>query len=196
MTRMGELENEIGHPAGQNRMRAYPHDSRVSSAAGMRRVFFGLLAAGLLGLLPASSSAAITDPKGTDMTVQIAKMVAGMPGVVVLDNTRLRLLPVGWSRSEINRAALGERLGADVLILVDEQRDAFAYIDAQTGEELFKIREDSPDDLPRSAASLVEELRDIRPFKVPIVLVLKDPAPAKRGIFLLRPDYFDDCPIP
>jgi hypothetical protein len=83
-------------------------------------------------------------------------------------------------------------LAADVLILVDEQRDAFAYIDAQTGEELFRIRENSLDDLPCSAAALVEELRDIRPFKIPVVLVLKNPAPARLGIFPLRLDYLDD----
>ncbi len=156
---------------------------------------FGAIAAALMALGPFLSGAAITDPEGTGMTARVAAQVAKIPGVVVLDDSRPWLLPVGWSRSEASRAALGQRLWADLLILVDEQRDAFAYIDAQTGQELFVIREDSPDDLPRSAVVLVEELREAQQIKVPVVLVLKNPVRRRRGIFPLRPDFLADPPI-
>lgn len=73
-------------------------------------------------------------------------------------------LPEGRKEAELtneDRKALGGGIPAILLLVLSEKGDAFRYVDAVTGEELFRIREQTPEDLARSAGLLVEELRDV-----------------------------------
>ena len=122
---------------------------------------------------------------GTLMTAEVAKI----PGIEVIGRGQIKLLlgaqVLASTTSE--RLALGRLLAADLLLLVEPKRIAFAWIDTQTGEELFRIREDSAEALARSAVALVEEGRDVAAGNILRELlrsggnrVKQEPAPAFR----------------
>ena len=67
--------------------------------------------------------------------------------------------------------ALGTRFAARLVLLVSPAGDAFGYVDVATGEEWFRIREDTQEELVRSAFALVEELRDAE--RVPRFLLVE-----------------------
>lgn len=105
---------------------------------------------------------AVFAPDATDAGALVTAEVSKIPGIMVVERDQIKLLisqqvvPV----SPRERLALGRLLAADLLLLVEPKRNAFSWIDAQTGEELFRILEDSPAALARSAVALVEENRD------------------------------------
>lgn len=91
----------------------------------------------------------------------IAEKVGKLEGVEVVQDTLQ--LKEGRKEKELTnqeRIAMGVKSQVQLLIVVDIRGDAFSYVDAATGEELFRIREDTPQDLANSAYALVEELRD------------------------------------
>jgi hypothetical protein len=92
----------------------------------------------------------------------IAEEISRLDGIEVVRET-LKLEEGRSPRSLTNgeRRALGRQWRVQLLILVDPSGEAFAYVDADTGEELFRIREGTPANLARSAFLLVEELRDV-----------------------------------
>ena len=93
-------------------------------------------------------------------TAQITEALAKLDGVEVLSRDQVERQAGKPNATAEERKALGKLLGVHLLILVDPSGDAFAYVDATTGEELFRIREDTPEKLAQSAFVLVEELRD------------------------------------
>jgi hypothetical protein len=91
----------------------------------------------------------------------IAEEIAKLDGIEVVRETLQ--LKEGRKETDLTneeRQALGRQWQVQLLILVDANGDAFAYVDADTGEELFRIREKTPVELASSAFLLVEELRD------------------------------------
>jgi len=122
---------------------------------------------------------------GTLMTAEVSKI----PGIEVIGHRQIKLL-LGAQvlvTTTHERLALGRLLAADLFLLVEPKRIAFAWIDTQTGEELFRIREDSAEALARSAVALVEEGRDVAAGNILRELLLsggnrakQEPAPAFR----------------
>ena len=117
----------------------------------------------------------------------MADGVEKIPGVKVFRRGQIRLLPGEpiATDSESGRRTLGRVLAADILLLVDAGRNAFAFIDAQTGEELFSIREDTPEWLVRSADALVQEQSEMQTVRLTVVIVLEN-----RGADRVKRDYF------
>ena len=118
----------------------------------------------------------------------MAAEIAHIPEVRVCRRSQIRLLPGEQMEtgSESGRRTLGRVAGADILLLIDASRNAFGFIDAQTGAELFRIREDTPELLVRSAAALIQEQRDVQTVRATIVIVLENSGVdrAKQGYFL------------
>jgi hypothetical protein len=104
---------------------------------------------------------AVFAPEDSDAAAVVTAEVSKIPGIEVVERGQIKLLlseqALGSTPRE--RLALGRVLSADLLLLV-EKGNAFAWVDARTGEELSRIREDSADKLARSAVALVEENRD------------------------------------
>jgi len=104
---------------------------------------------------------AIFSPEDSDAAAMVTAGVSKIPGVEVVERSQIKLLlgeqVLGTTTRE--RLALGRVLSADLLLLV-EKGNSFAWIEARTGEELFRIREDSAEILARSAVALVEEQRE------------------------------------
>jgi len=117
----------------------------------------------------------------------VAAEVDKIPGVKVFRRGQIHLLPGEQiaTDSESGRRALGRVLAADIVLLVDAGRNAFGFIDAQTGEELFRIREETPDRLVISAVALVQEQCDMQTVRLTAVIVLED-----RGADRVNRDYF------
>ena len=121
------------------------------------------------------------------MAELVAAEIARIPEVRVCSRSQIRLLPGEQMEtgSESGRKTLGRIVGADILLLVDAGRNAFGFIDAQTGTELFRIREDTPEQLVRSAAALIQEQRDGRTVRATIVIVLEN-----SRVDRVKQDYF------
>jgi hypothetical protein len=79
------------------------------------------------------------------------------------------------------RQEWARHLRADLLLLLGPRGDSFGYVEGPTGEELFRIREHSPDALAASARLLVEELRDAERLARWQVAVLDDAATAREA---------------
>lgn len=103
---------------------------------------------------------AIFAPADSGAAALLTAEVSQLPGIEVVEPQAPLGMPATLGESTGERLALGRLLAADLLLLVEPKRNAFAWIDARTGEELFRIREDSPGQLARSAVALVEEQRD------------------------------------
>lgn len=96
----------------------------------------------------------------SDSSTLVAKEIAKLDGVEVV-HERLESRASGNEvLTNEERKALGVVFRSELLLVVNARGDSFAYVDAGTGEELFRIREASTEDLARSAFALVEELRD------------------------------------
>lgn len=125
------------------------------------RLFGPLLAllfsatAGLAGL-PVKVAVIAFGP--SDSSGLVAKEIARLEGVEVV-HERLESKTSDVLTNE-ERKALGVVFRSELLLLVSPKGDAFAYVDASTGEELFRIRDESAEALVHSAFALVEELRD------------------------------------
>lgn len=107
---------------------------------------------------------AVYDSEGSEAEAVVTAALKKIPGIEVLGRDQIhRLLGAQEPGSTTReRLAFGRALPADLLLLI-EKGNAFAWIDAHTGEELFRIREDSAEALARSAVVLVEETRDASP---------------------------------
>ncbi len=124
----------------------------------MRATFALLLgAASCLAAPPVRVAVLSVDP--ADSSAIVAKEISKLEGVAVV-HQRLDPKPDqnALSTNE-GRKTLGVLFSAHLLLLVDAG-NSFAYVDAGTGGELFRIREETPEALARSAFLLVEELRD------------------------------------
>ena len=130
---------------------------------------------------------AVFAPEDSGVAALVAAGVEQIPGVKVFRRGQIHLLPDEQivTDSESGRRTLGRVLAADILLLVDAGRHAFGFIDAQTGEELFRIREDTPEWLVRSAVALVGEQRDMQTVRLTVVIVLEN-----RGADRVKRDYF------
>lgn len=112
---------------------------------------------------PPPQRVAIFAPADTNAGMVVTAEVSKISGIEVIGQRQIKLL-LGeqvLATTARERLELGRLLAADLLIIVEPKRIAFAWIDAQTGEELFRIREDSVEALARSAVALVEESRDV-----------------------------------
>ena len=125
---------------------------------------------------------AVFAPEDSDAAAVVTAEVSKIPGIEVVERGQIKLLlseqALGSTPRE--RLALGRVLSADLLLLV-EKGNAFAWVDARTGEELFRIREDSADKLAQSAVALVEENRDAAATDAPTAAVLDDEATKAAG---------------
>jgi len=125
---------------------------------------------------------AVFAPEDSDAAAVVTAGVSKIPGIEVVERGQIKLLlgeqALGSTTRE--RLALGRVLSADLLLLV-EKENAFSWVDARTGEELFRIREDSADKLARSAVALVEENRDAAATDAPTAAVLDDKATKAAG---------------
>jgi hypothetical protein len=126
-------------------------------------------------------------PEDSGVAALVTAEVSKIRGVSVFRRGQIRLLPGEQiaTDSESGRRTLGRVLAADILLLVDAGRNAFGFIDAQTGEELFRIREDTPEWLVRSAVALVQEQVDVQTVRLTVVVVLEN-----RGADRVKRDYF------
>jgi hypothetical protein len=125
----------------------------------MRALVLLLLTAGAsLAGLPVKVAVVNFGP--SDSSEQIARAIAKLDGIEVL-HERLESRAAGKETlTNDERRAFGVVFQSELLLLVSGKGDSFAYVDGGTGEELFRIREDSTESLVRSAFLLVEELRD------------------------------------
>ena len=132
-------------------------------------------------------SPAVFAPDDSALAASMAAEVAKIRGVKVFRRGQIHLLPGEKiaTDSESARRTLGRVLAADILLLVDAGQNAFGFIDAQTGEELFRIREDTPEWLVRSAIALVGEQRNMQTVRLTAVIVLEN-----RGADRVKRDYF------
>jgi hypothetical protein len=142
----------------------------------------------------AAASSAASLPQDSGVTAMVLAELRQLRGVTVFERGQIQLLPHELVRtdSEAGRRALSRALAADILLLVDPKRNAFGFIDAQTGEELFRIREDTSEHLAMSAFALVEEQRDVQTVRQTAVIVLEDPGFSEAGIFNIRRGYLTD----
>ena len=126
----------------------------------MRVLIFLLLSApGLLAALPVR--VAIVSLGAEASAVEIAAALKKLDGVEV--RRTKGSLPEGREESALtneDRKALAGEAPVLLLLLVGAKGDSFGYVDPATGEELFRIREETAEGLVRSAYLLVEELRD------------------------------------
>lgn len=115
----------------------------------------------VLGAAPAAAElpvrVAVLDAGDSAAAPLIARQLGRLESVTVLSE-KVTLHSDRNLTDEDRRALAAGR--AALVLLLDRKGDAFAYIDGVTGEELFRIREDTPEHLARSAFLLVEELRD------------------------------------
>jgi hypothetical protein len=126
-------------------------------------------------------------PQDSAVVELVASEIAHIPGVRAFRRGQIHLLPgeqVGTD-SEAGRRTLGGVVGADILLIVDARRNAFGFIDAQTGAELFRIREDTPEHLVRSATALIQEQSDAQTVRTTTVIVLEND-----GVDRAKRDYF------
>jgi len=121
-----------------------------------------------------------------DVTAAILAELEPISGVKVFGRADLRLLPGEGADSDEVRRDLGRRMGADILLLIEPERNAFGFVDAQTGEELFRIREGNSGRLARSAFALVQEQREMQTVRLTVVIVLEKPGCSRGGIFHVR----------
>lgn len=130
---------------------------------------------------------AVFAPEDSGLAALVAAKVSKIRGVKAFRRGQIHLLPGEQiaTDSESGRRALGRVLAADILLVVDAGRNAFGFIDAQTGEELFRIREDNPEWLVRSAVALVQEQSDVQTVRLTVVIVLEN-----RGADRVKRDYF------
>ena len=130
---------------------------------------------------------AVFAPEDSAVAALVADGVEQIPGVKVFRRGQIPVIPGGQiaTDSESGRRTIGRVVAADILLLVDAGRNAFGFIDAQTGGELFRIREDSPERLVRSAVALVGEQRDMQTVRLTVVVVLEN-----RGADRVKRDYF------
>ncbi len=96
----------------------------------------------------------------SDSSNLVAKEIAKLDGVVVIHERLESKTEGNETLTNEERKALGVVFRSELLLVINGKGDSFAYVDASTGEELFRIREDSTASLVRSAFALVEELRD------------------------------------
>ena len=146
---------------------------------------FGLAAVACAAAPPLSS--VVFAPEDSALAASMAAEVSKIRGVKVFWRDQIHLLPGEQiaTDSESGRRTLGRVLAADILLLVDAGRNAFGFIDAQTGEELFRMREDTPELLVRSAVALVQEQSDVQTVRSTVVIVLEN-----RGADRVKRDYF------
>ena len=144
----------------------------------------------LLSFLSIGISAAEAGP--ADVTAGILAELEPISGVRVFGRADLRILPGEEVDSNAVRRDIGRRMGADILLLIESRRIAFGFVDAQTGEELFRIREDTPERLARSAFALVQEQRDMQTVRLTVVILLEKPGCLKFRKLRTVPDYFED----
>ena len=125
---------------------------------------------------------AVFAPEDSDAAALVTAEVSKIAGIEVLERGQIKLLlgeqALGSTTRE--RLALGRVLSADLLLLV-EKENALAWIDARTGEELFRIRENSAEKLAHSAVALVEKNRDAAATDAPTAAVLDDLATKTAG---------------
>lgn len=105
---------------------------------------------------------AVFATEDSEAVARVTAEVSKIRGVEVLERGQIKLLlgeqvPGDTPRE---RQAFGRLLTADLLLLVESKRNSFAWIDAKTGDELFRIFGDSAGHLAESAVTLVEEQRD------------------------------------
>ena len=134
------------------------------------------------------------ESRESGVTALVVSKLSTLGGVKVVRRDQLHLLPHELVRtdSESGRRELSRTLAADILLLIDPRRIAFGFIDAQTGEELFRIREDTPEWLAVSAFALVQEQRDVQTVRQTVVIVLENPGFSRAGIFNVRRGYLTD----
>jgi hypothetical protein len=125
------------------------------------RFFLVLLLSVASGLAAEPLRVGVIQLGETDSPRVVAEKVGKLEGVEVVQAAHK--LKEGQKESEVTkeeRIALGLNSQVQLLIVVDINGEAFSYVDAATGEELFRIREMNSRDLANSAYVLVEELRD------------------------------------
>jgi hypothetical protein len=122
------------------------------------RAVLALLLSAATSLAGLSIRVGVVSSGSPPSSALIAKQIAKLEGIEVVHGQSP--FKPDQKLSDADRKALGVSLHVQLLILVDPSGDAFAYVDASTGEELFRIREKSPETLADSAFLLVEELRD------------------------------------
>lgn len=125
---------------------------------------------------------AVFAPEDSDAAALVTAEVSKIPGIEVIERKQIQLLigEQALASSSRERLALGRILSADLLLLV-ERGNAFEWVDAHTGEELFRIREDSIKKLAESAVALVEENRNAAATDKPTAAVLDDEATKVAG---------------
>ena len=137
--------------------------------------FLVFLLLGVTACAAAPLRVAVFAPEDCDAAALVTAEVSKIAGIEVVERGQVRLLlgeqALGSTTRE--RLALGRVLSADLLLLV-AKGNAFAWVDARTGEELFRIREDTAETLARSAVALVEENRDAAASDKPTAAVLDD----------------------
>ena len=147
----------------------------------MPRLFLFLLF-GVAVCAAAPLRVAIFAPADSDAAVLVTAGVSKIPGIEVVERGQIKLLlgeqALGSTTRE--RLALSRVLSADLLLLV-EKGNAFAWVDARTGEELFRIRENSAEKCAISAVALVEENRDAAASGTPTAAVLDESATKVAG---------------
>jgi len=125
------------------------------------RSFLFLLLSAVSGLAGLPVRVGVIQLGASEPPRLIAEKLAKLDGVEVVRETLN--LKEGRKESDLTneeRLALGRTWQVQLLILVDIQGNAFAYVDAGTGQEMFRIRENTAAELADSAFALVEELRD------------------------------------
>ena len=129
-----------------------------------------------------------------DLMAGIRAELEPIAGVKLLGRADLHHLPGEeiLTESETVRRNIGRQMGADILLIVEPERLAFGFVDAQTGEELFRIREESAGRLLRSAFALVQEQRDMQTVRLTVVILLEKPGFLNFGKLRTVPDYFVD----
>ena len=130
-----------------------------------RFLFLTGIALGLCVTLCAAASplrVAVFAPEDSDAAALVAAEVSKLPDVEVVERGQIKLLlgEQGLGDASRERLALGRILAADFLLLVEPKQNAFAWIDATTGEELARIRKNSEKELAQSAVALVGKGRE------------------------------------
>lgn len=125
----------------------------------MRAALF-LLASAATCLAGLPVKVAVINFGPSDSSTLVSNELARLEGIeVVHERLESRTGDKGPLTNE-ERKAMGIVFHSELLLLISEEGNSFAYVDASTGEELFRIREESAEALARSALALVEELRD------------------------------------
>ncbi|MFZ4778266.1 MAG: hypothetical protein ACOYM3_23080 [Terrimicrobiaceae bacterium] len=106
---------------------------------------------------------AVFASEDSETTALVTKELSGVSGISLIGPGQIRSRLGGKASCDTapQRLALARSLEADLLILVDSKQNVFAWIDCSTGEELFRIREESASRLARSAFLLVEEQTEV-----------------------------------